>query len=242
VIFPVLAIHDIEEHEKQPLLDVVARLAEFDLAVFVSPNAIDKAFGVIRAQGAAWPGALRAVALGKSSERALAAQGIADVIAPQERFDSEALLELSELQAVADKRVIIFRGDGGRELLGDTLEQRGATIEYATCYRRGVPSSTAAPLKELWQLWNRDALDAFTITSSEGLCNLFEMLDEAGRTRLMQTLLFAPHARIVEEARRLGMQRVVPTAPGDEGLLGGLIEYFSLTKPGEHGEHGENGN
>ena len=240
VMFPVLAIGDVED--SQPLFDAIARLAEFDLAVFVSPNAIDKTFAAIRARGAAWPARLRVAALGKSSERALAGFGIADVIAPRLRFDSEALLELPELQVMAGKRVIIFRGDGGRELIAETLRDRGATIEYVTCYRRGMPPGAAAELAPLLGLWQGRQLDAFTITSSEGLRNLHALLGQDGQAMLEQTPLFVPHARIAEEARRLGLQRVVPTAPGDAGLLSGLTEYFSLTKPGEHGEHGENGN
>ena len=70
---------------------------------------------------------------------ALARHGIHDVISPPLRFDSEALLELPQLTDVNGRRVIIFRGDGGRELLGETLAARGASVEYVSCYRRGRP-------------------------------------------------------------------------------------------------------
>jgi len=223
VLFPVLAIHAIED--RQPLLDIAARLDDFDLAVFVSPNAVKQALTSIVAQRP-WPGRLRAATMGQTSERELARFGITDVVAPRARFDSEALLELPELREMAGKRVVIFRGDGGRELLGDTLAARGATVEYVGCYRRGKPLADAAPLL---QLWARQALDAFTITSSEGLRNLFEMVGGAGQALLKNTPLFVPHARIAEEARLLGLRRIVPTSPGDPGLLAGLIEYFSAT-------------
>ncbi len=225
VLFPVLAIHDIGD--PRPLLDIAARLDDFDLAVFVSPNAVNKAFGSIAARRS-WPDHLRVATMGQTSERELARFGIADVIAPRARFDSEALLELPEMREMAGKRVVIFRGDGGRELLGDTLAARGATIEYVGCYRRGKPVADAAPLL---QLWARQALDAITITSSEGLRNLFEMVGSDGQDLLKHTPLFVPHARIVEEARLLGLRRVVPTAPGDAGLLAGLIAYFSCSEP-----------
>jgi uroporphyrinogen-III synthase len=49
------------------------------------------------------------------------------------------------------KRVIIFRGEGGRELLGETLKQRGAAVEYVSCYRRARPQLDPAPLLKLWE-------------------------------------------------------------------------------------------
>jgi hypothetical protein len=119
VLYPVLEIRELED--VAPLLDVAIRLDGFDLAVFVSPNAIEQALARILPRRP-WPPGLRVAALGKSSERELARHGITDVISPQLRFDSEALLELPELTEVQGKRVIIFRGEGGRELLGETLK------------------------------------------------------------------------------------------------------------------------
>jgi uroporphyrinogen-III synthase len=162
--------------------------------------------------------------MGAGSAREVARFGIRDVIAPTERHDSEALLALPRMQAMAGKRVVILRGDGGRELLGDTLTARGAKVEFLTCYRRGKPDMDATPILQLWA--NRQ-LDAITVTSSEGLRNLFAMLGSAGQAALRNTPLFAPHQRIIEAGRALGVQCLVPTAPGDEGLLAGLINYFS---------------
>jgi uroporphyrinogen-III synthase len=206
VLFPVLEIRDIED--PAPLLDVAIRLDGYDLAVFVSPNAIQKALAVVLARRS-WPAGLRVATIGKSSERELAAKGIRNVISPPLRFDSEALLELPEMLDVAGKRVIIFRGDGGRETLGDTLKARGASVEYLTCYRRGRPKLDPAPLLKLWE---QGRLDAVTLTSSEGL---------------RKTPAFVPHARIAEQARVLGLTKVIPTDPGDDGLMAGLVQYFA---------------
>jgi uroporphyrinogen-III synthase len=220
VLFPVLAIHDIEDPNS--LLDAAVRLDSFDWAVFVSQNAVDKALAVILAKRP-WPARLRTATVGRSSEQALAGFGITDVVAPRERFDSEALLELPELQDMAGKRVIVFRGDGGRELLGDTLKERGAEVEYVTCYRRGKPDLDPAPLLKLW---NDGGLDAITVTSSEGLHNLFDMIGKLGQTWLKRTPVFVPHQRIAEQAHNLGCQDVILTGPADDGLVTGLLEHF----------------
>jgi len=221
VLYPVLEIRDIDDIA--PVLDAAIRLESFDLAVFVSPNAIEKALALILPRRS-WPAALRVAALGKSSERELARHGIHDVISPPLRFDSEALLELPELSAVQGKRVVIFRGEGGRELLGDTLKARGAAIEYVTCYRRAKPSLDPAPLLKLWE---EGRLDAVTLTSSEGLRNFVEMVGHLGHAWLKKTPAFLPHVRIAEQARSLGLANVVPTAPGDDGLLAALMQYFA---------------
>ncbi|MDD5175366.1 MAG: uroporphyrinogen-III synthase [Sterolibacterium sp.] len=227
VLFPVLAIHECSDPQR--LVGIAARLEEFDLAVFVSPNAVKQALSRILAQRP-WPTRVRVATVGKSSERELTRFGIADVIAPQERFDSEALLELPELREMAGKRIVVFRGDGGRELLGDTLVRRGAKVEYVACYRRDKPDLDATPLL---QLWESHQLDAVIVTSSEGLRNLCDLVGKSGQTVLANTPLFLPHVRIVEQARLLGLQRMVPTPPGDEGILAGLIEYFSSTALGQ---------
>jgi uroporphyrinogen-III synthase len=221
VLFPAMEILDVED--LQPLMALIRRLEAYDLAVFVSANAVDKALALVQARRT-WPAALRVATVGRGSERALNRHGFAAVIAPDERFDSEGLLDLPELKHVAGKRVLIFRGDGGRELLGDTLAARGAIVEYAECYRRGRPKADSAPLLALWE---RRQLDAVTVTSSEGLANLHELLGEAGRTWLLRTPLFAPHERIAAAAHALGAQTVVLTDPGDAGLVAGLAAFFA---------------
>jgi uroporphyrinogen-III synthase len=221
VLFPVLAIEDIAD--TAPLLDVAIRLEQYDWAVFVSPNAVDKALAVVLAHRQ-WPENVRVATVGHSSEQALARHGIGDVVAPQERFDSEALLELPEFADVTGKRAIIFRGDGGRDLFGDTLKTRGALVDYVACYRRAKPALDPAPLLKLW---GDGKLDAMTVTSSEGLRNLYEMVGKLGQSWLKKTPTFVPHARIAEQARALGLAQVILTGPADAGLLAGLIEHFS---------------
>jgi len=220
ILFPVLEILDTADIA--PLIEVVGRLDRFDLAIFISPNAVLRAMNQIVARRP-WPGTLRAAAIGRGSIRELKRFGITDVIAPSRAFDSEGLLALPEMRQVAGRRVVIFRGDGGRELLGDTLSARGAMVEYVECYRRARPRADAAPLLKAWA---RNEVDAVTVTSSEGLRNLFEMVGRLGQSWLKRTPLLAPHPRIAAAARELGCGSVVETAPGDEGLLQALLQLF----------------
>jgi uroporphyrinogen-III synthase len=220
VLFPALVICDVDNNHA--LLDAAARLDAFDFAIFISPNAVSKALDQILSRRS-WPPQTRIATMGKSSEAELARYGLTEILAPNSRFDSEALLELPALQDVQGRSIVIFRGDGGRELLGESLAARGATVEYVACYRRIKPTQNVEPLLRLW----RDAqLDAITLTSSEGLRNFYAMIGKLGQSWLKKTPLFVPHARIAEGARQLGLSQITVTNPGDDGLIAGLLRYF----------------
>lgn len=221
ILFPVLEILDTAD--LAPLIDAVDRLDSFELAIFISPNAVLRAMNQIVARRT-WPAELRAAAVGKGSVKELKRFGITGVLVPTRSFDSEGLLALPELQQIDGWRVVIFRGDGGRELLGDTLAGRGASVEYVECYRRARPRADASPLLRAWA---RNEVDAVTVTSSEGLRNLFEMLGKLGQSWLRRTPLLVPHPRIALAARELGCRNVVETAPGDEGLMAALRQLFA---------------
>jgi uroporphyrinogen-III synthase len=219
-VFPLLDIGPAED--AAPLQAAIAQLERYSLAVFISPNAVDFSLPAILAQRT-WPVGLQAAAIGQSSVMQLARYGIERAIAPSERFDSEALLELPEFQAerVAGKRVVIFRGNGGRAFLGESLCARGAEVDYATCYHRSAPSDAA----ELVALWQNGRLDGLTISSSEGLRNLYGLLDATGREYLVRTPVFVPHRRIAEVAEEVGLQQLILTGPADAGIIAGLCAY-----------------
>jgi uroporphyrinogen-III synthase len=218
ILFPAIEIRDLED--LAPFTRVVDRLDEFDLAVFISPNAIERALKLIRARRTLPPG-LKIAAIGGGSVRTLERHGISGVIAPQGRYDSEALLERGEIAGA--RRVVIFRGEGGREHLGEALTARGAAVEYAECYSRAKPVLDAAPLLRTWA---QGGVHAVTATSSEGLRNFADMIGPGGRESLERTPVFVPHPRIADAARGLGIRTAIVTGPGDEGLLTGLTAFF----------------
>ena len=217
LLFPVIAIQDAAD--PAPLDETIARLDDFDLAIFISPSAAGKAMTRITTRRA-MPAALRCAAIGPGGARALARFGIRDVIVPEPTQqhpanDSESLLATAHLQNVHGKRIVIFRDDGGRELLRDTLAARGAEVHTVTCYRRAVPVLDPAPLLEAWA---RGTVAAVIITSSEGLRNLCAMTGATGVAHLCETPIIAPHPRIAQSARTLGMQQVLVSGAGDEAL------------------------
>jgi len=227
ILFPALEIVDVAD--LQPLNNLIDRLDQFDLAIFISPNAVNKAMNLIRARRTL-PVKMQIAAIGKGSAKVLAQYGVKNVITPNQRFDSEALLELPELQTVAGKRVVIFSGDGGRELLGDQLSQRGAQLEYAECYRRQKPQADNG---KLLYLWARNELQAITVTSSEVLHNLFDLVGKLGQQWLKKTPVFVPHQRTAEAARQMGLQLVFVTEAGDEAMVAGIVAWQKAKTAGD---------
>jgi uroporphyrinogen-III synthase len=220
LLFPLLEIAAVSDD--RALREQISRLIQTDLAIFISPNAVRYGMEAIRASGD-MPAPLKIASVGQGSAKVLRELGVEHIIAPTERFDSEGLLALPELQEVAGKRVMIFRGDGGREVLGDTLKARGAQVEYVTCYLRSKPDVDINVLMSAMP-------DAITVTSSEALAHLWEMLEEPDRSRLAGIPLFVPHERIAEAARQRGWQRVAVTESGDDGMLSGLIAWANTKR------------
>ena len=208
ILFPTIEIED------APPPKALGELDSYELAVFVSPTAVQK----VMARVGRWPARLQAAAIGAGSKRELERHGVHGVLAPEQGADSEALLGLPGLQSMQGKRVVIFRGGAGRPLLGDALRTRGAQVEYADCYRRVLARSDPAPLLARWQ-----QVHAVTISSSEGLDNFITLV---GAAKVAEKPLFVAHDRVAAHAREHGAQEVVVSGAADAAVLERLVAYF----------------
>jgi uroporphyrinogen-III synthase len=219
VWFPTI---DIEPLEDNSALDAaLARLAEFDLAVFVSGNAVACACARLK-EG--WPASVPAGATGPGTAQTLAEHGVAQVITPPARFDSEGLVAELDRLGRKPQRVLVVRGEGGREYLADTLRARGAQVECVASYRR-VPSLSDPAI--IGRLAAAHELDGLVVASSEGGDRLIELLGADALPWLNSAPVFVPHARIETHLRARGLARVVLTEGGDAGLMAGMQSYFS---------------
>ncbi|HEY0722227.1 MAG TPA: uroporphyrinogen-III synthase [Gammaproteobacteria bacterium] len=222
VPFPLLAVEAVVESDA--LSRLLDHLADYWLAIFISPNAVR--FGIeAAARHGGVPAPLLLAAVGEGSRRELESRlGRAVDLVPGERFDSEGLLALPQLQQVANRRVVIFRGNGGRELLAETLRARGAQVDYAEVYRRlPLPAPDRATLAR----WMSGAVNAVTVTSSEALQTLHDGLDEAGRDWLRGLPLFVVSERCAALARQLGFRQAVQIArhASDRAIMESLASW-----------------
>jgi uroporphyrinogen-III synthase len=149
--------------------------------------------------------------------------GVRDIITPETGFDSEALFDALCSRPPAPRRVLIVRGQGGREWLGDALRRRGVEVAHLECYRRVVP---AGNLDELLPRWRRGDRLAVTATSAEIVANLFSMAGAGGRSWLCRAPFFAVHPRVAAAAFACGVQTLFITGAGDDALALGLQTWF----------------
>jgi len=223
-VLPLLEIAPLAD--QAALHATLARLQDFALVAFVSPNAIDAAFAHIER----WPEGVTLAVLGEGSRAALAAHGITpdrvDIVSPFDtaRSDSEHLLETLDLAALRGRRVLIVRGESGRELMADGLRAAGADVTTLPAYRRSVPALTPALAARLTALLA--VPNDWLITSSEALRGLLDLLarvpGENLVAKMQQQRLIVPHARIAASAHELGLPLVTLTGSGDERLLAAL--------------------
>jgi len=224
------AITILEPRDTVGLKELIGRLPTFDWAIFISPNAVARAFNLIQGLGQEWPARVRIAGIGRGSARELKRCGLTDVLVPEGRFDSESLLALQPMREVVGLRFVIFRGEGGRELLGDTLTARGGHVEYAECYRRGAPT---ADVSALLRIWARLGLDAVTLTSTEGLHHLYDALGQVGRHWLTKTALIVVGPRMKEACLALGLKGPIIVADGadDEAIIAALLTWHNGENP-----------
>ncbi|MES2819101.1 MAG: uroporphyrinogen-III synthase [Pseudomonadota bacterium] len=146
-------------------------------------------------------------AVGAATAQILANHGV-QVFHPETGEDSEALLALPELAAALTAhapRVLILRGEGGREALAECLRGQGVVVDYLTLYRRQLPEY---PKDCLVQRIQAERLNGLVVSSGQGFEHLRRLAAEAW-PQLARLPLFVPSARVAELARAAGAQAVV---------------------------------
>jgi uroporphyrinogen-III synthase len=145
--------------------------------------------------------------VGEGTAQLLQDRGL-DVSWPEQGDDSEALLDLPKMQqavALPGSRVLIMRGEEGRELLAERLRQLGASVDYLPLYRRNLP---AYPPSTLRHRVEAERLNALVVSSGQGFEHLRQLAGDAWPD-LAQLPLFVPSLRVAELAKQAGAATVV---------------------------------
>jgi len=216
LIFPLLEITATEIN--QDFSERLHALPSANFVIFISPNAVRFGLEALRRAGVMFSPSTQIAAVGQGTARALREAGYRALLVPEMQFDSEGLLALPGLQQIEGQRIVIVRGEGGRELLAEVLRSRGAWVDYLECYARHPA------VFDGWSLL-AERPDVLTVTSSEALDALWNGLDDAARAAILDVPLLVIHPRIAARAQQQGWRNVQITAAGDDGLLEGLIAW-----------------
>jgi uroporphyrinogen-III synthase len=174
----------------------------YDIVIAVSGNAIHFSQQQINCR---WPDATY-LAVGKSTQKQLIAASGQPVLCPNGRFDSEGLLALTQLKTVKSKRILILRGEGGRDLLETTLTERGAKVDYFQTYKRIKIDLNG---HELVKNWQQALINGVIISSAEILNQLFALVPNKDASWLSELIFYVPSQRVAEQASLLGAKHVV---------------------------------
>ncbi len=194
-------------------------LSEFSLAIFISPTAVEKTLEYLQTL----PDSLGLSAIGSRTAQALESRNLSLAIMP-DGHDTESLLAQPQMQRgrIAGTKIIIFKGEGGRELLADSLRARGADVFCADMYRRSAPAS-AAGLDQLLQ-----DTDVITVSSNEGLQNLYDLA--ADKQGLLSRGLVVPGERAGALAKKLGFSKIAVARNATDGAIVEALKNNAITE------------
>jgi uroporphyrinogen III methyltransferase / synthase len=223
VLFP--TIEFLPPQQPQAMPKIIAELDQYDWLIFISPQAVNATSAMLHKRWRRWPAQLKIAAVGAGTASALAEEKFTGVIHPSEQWNSEGLLELPELQNPAGEKIVLVRGEGGRELLADTLAERGAQVTPLIAYRRVLPKVS---VKNIVTLLRKHTLDAIVCTSGEGLQNLTILL-AAEQQKLISVPLVVISQRMQDQARELGFDSILLAKNAShDAIMAVLNEEFAL--------------
>lgn len=206
LLFPSIETQAIEINRQ--LASTLRSLNDFELIIFISANAVNYTASYLQ-QIEREPYAIESevAVIGQATAAAVVAAGFRVSVEPTDGFNSEALLKMPGLQKaqVEGRKVLIIRGEGGRNKLSEVLTGRGAIVSYAEVYRRTIPEhDLKISRQQLSEQWAKMAINTITVTSNESLQNLYDMLEEPGKSAMLGTHLIVPSMRCYELAQALG--------------------------------------
>ena len=170
------------------------KLPEPDITIFISQNAVKEGLQYARKSLIG--------AIGPKTSACIKSYGKNVDIEPTNGFDSENFLKEAHLQNVYGKNIRIIRGNEGLNLLGDTLQKRGATVHYLSVYERNLPNIEKKALEKTETAWRNRQIHIMTAMSVQTYKNIFLLLSDELSKEIGSTPLVTPAKRVIEEARK----------------------------------------
>lgn len=230
VRFPVI---EIKQHEQpQEAKKILAELKQYQLAIFISSNAVEHTLRLSNRQQLNALQSLSLISIGTATTEYLHSrlaehnrQATPSIITNSGN-DSLSMLLLPDLQTdkIKGRKIIIFRGQNGNELLAEKLRERGATVDHATVYRRVIPQHKKTFINKIW---TEHTPHLIIITSNNSLENLFFLLNQRQQHLLLDKQLVIIGKRMLEHTMKFGFTQrpLIATQSSDQGIIDSIIDW-----------------
>ena len=226
--FPTIKVVDPESW--QPLDDAIRHIADYGWLVFTSVNGVGRFFDRLEyadLDARALAGA-KVAAIGPATAAACIERGIRPDYVPEE-YRAEGVLEGFLERGVGEgTRVLIPRALEAREVLPDTLRERGAVVDVVPAYRTVLGAGEGPVLDRLAD----GTIDAVTFTSSSTVRNFVELAKGIDVASVMKDVLIASIGPITSDTIRelgltVGVEASAYTIPG---LVDAVCESYCATE------------
>jgi uroporphyrinogen-III synthase len=218
------AISIVEHPRRRETIAALKAQGDFDLIIFTSANAVRYGEPLLQQRRD-----LTLAAIGPATARALNSAGYRISVAPAQGFTSEHLLEHPRLKTLQGSRVLLVKGEGGRDLLQQELTGRGAAVSIAAVYERRPAAPSAARLADIERAFAAGRLHAITATSLEVAQQVLALAPPALRSWFERALWVAPSERVAAGIGAAGVRgRIIAAASAeDHEVLAALLRWRS---------------
>ncbi len=229
VVCPLIKIEPTYAHEA--LLTVLTRIDDIDIAIFVSTNAVTHGLGALRSQGQTLSELTQVFAVGATTALMLQAADIRVDGVPLGLSGANGLRALPTFRHVSNRRVVVFRGNGGESSLLEWLKNEGARVFVAETYRREMPIEINSAVIELCQ---QAAIDVITLTSVTSVEHLFALLPDNTHRMLKNATVVTLSQRIERYCENQGFQGAILVADeaSDQALVETIVQHCDIVRQG----------
>lgn len=216
--FPVIAFAPPKDPNQ--FMAAIDKAGEQDWLIFNSPRAVTASIPMLRNRWPNLPPQVQFAAVGSGTASALHDAGYHVAVVPEQEWSSEGLLATPVFQSPQGKRIMVVRGEGGREYLEKILQERKAIVSSCMAYQRVLPKIDPKPCL---QLLKHHHLAAVVAGSVESVANWKMLMGDEVWSELKSVPLLVMSERIKKLAAEMGFQTIWVTRQASQKALLDLI-------------------